>query len=77
MYAALHRFRRASSLNRDQIVTNLVLGGGTELGFEFNDTAFPMATDIEGNALASERIETKYVIDGPWDPASPIFTAAA
>jgi len=47
-------------LNRDRIVTNLVLGGGTELSLEFNDTAFPMATDIEGNALASKRIKTKY-----------------
>ena len=73
----MHRFKRASGLNRDQIVTNPVLEGGTELTVEFNDTAFPMGTDIESNALASERIETKYVIDGPRDPASPIFTAAA
>ena len=52
-------------------------GDNTKLCFEFDYTAFPMVTDIEGNALASGRIETKYVIDGPWDPASPIFTAAA
>ncbi len=47
------------------------------LSLEFDATAYPTATDIEGSALASRRIDTKYVVDGPWDPASAIFAAAA
>ncbi len=43
------------------------------LSFEFDYTAYPTATDIEGGALASRRIDTKYVVAGPWNPASPIF----
>jgi len=44
----------------------------SEYGTEFDATAYPTATDIEGNALASKRIYTKYFIDGPYDPANTI-----
>lgn len=48
----------------------------TELSFEFDATAYPTATDVEGNALASRRIDSKYFVDGAWNPASPIFASA-
>jgi hypothetical protein len=48
----------------------------SELSFELDATAYTTATDIEGSALASRRIDTKYFVDGAWNPASPIFAAA-
>src|SRR3954447_3720481 len=45
----------------------------SELSFELEATAYPTATDVEGGALASKRIDTKFFVDGAWDPASPIF----
>jgi hypothetical protein len=48
----------------------------TELKMEFDATAFPTATDITGDALASKRIDTKYFMDGAWNPANPVLFPA-
>lgn len=39
---------------------------GSELSIEFEATAYPTSVDIEGHALATRRIDTKAMINGPY-----------
>lgn len=51
-------------------------GNGSELNMEFDATAYPTSVNIEGDALASRRIDTKYVFDGTWDPSNTVLFPA-